>query len=182
MPYKTKEEKKAANARWYLSHGAEYRRRNQTKLRRDRLAWYKRTNSQRRTYKRKWRISRHEQCIRWEREYRRKNIIRERARQRQWRRDHPNSNRSWALWKKYRITIKDYFRLFRKQGGRCAICRKRPNKHNRQRGLLEVDHNHKTGQVRSLLCFNCNIGIGNFKENIKWLRRTIKYLQKWERY
>lgn len=55
--------------------------------------------------------------------------------------------------KKYGITWKDRMVIWKKQKGRCAIC----NKHERHfKNRLAVDHNHKSGLVRGLLCFRCN--------------------------
>lgn len=53
--------------------------------------------------------------------------------------------------KTYGITGDDYGALLKRQGGRCAICRARPKSKR-----LAVDHNHKTGAVRGLLCSRCN--------------------------
>jgi hypothetical protein len=59
-------------------------------------------------------------------------------------------NRKDLLWQRYRLTIDDYNKMFEKQEGRCAICkRQRPY-------LLLVDHCHKTHRVRGLLCKICN--------------------------
>ena len=79
------------------------------------------------------------------------------------------------LKRKYGLTIKRYNRLLKKQGGVCAICRKKEN----GKGLA-VDHNHQTGNVRGLLCQNCNTGIGLLNDNIQILQKTIKYLKQGE--
>ena len=47
--------------------------------------------------------------------------------------------------------------MLAEQGGLCAICKSAPAAH--------VDHDHATGAVRALLCFNCNGGLGQFKDN-----------------
>lgn len=46
--------------------------------------------------------------------------------------------------------------------------------------VLCVDHNHKTGEIRGLLCGLCNSGIGHFKDKIKLLKKAIKYLENYE--
>jgi len=61
--------------------------------------------------------------------------------------------RHGALLRKYRITQDDYERMYVAQNGRCALCR-------RERPILAIDHDHKTGRVRDLLCTRCNTGIG----------------------
>src|SRR5438046_1388392 len=59
--------------------------------------------------------------------------------------------RARHLMATYGMTIETYERLLRFQGGLCAICRRPP-----KRRRLAVDHNHKTGAIRGLLCFACN--------------------------
>lgn len=82
--------------------------------------------------------------------------------------------RWWAIKKKYNITKEEYEALFAKQRGRCAICRVRAT--DAPKGFLCVDHNHKTGKVRGLLCWNCNVAIGHLRDNAKLLRKAIDYL------
>ena len=47
---------------------------------------------------------------------------------------------------------------------------------------MAVDHCHQTGQVRGLLCMNCNQGIGKFQDDPELLRKAIKYLEDTESY
>ena len=75
---------------------------------------------------------------------------------------------------RYGITYGQYEEMLKSQEGVCAICGK-DNKHKTQR-RLHVDHDHKTGKVRELLCIRCNTVIGNCKENIEILKKMIKYL------
>lgn len=82
----------------------------------------------------------------------------------------PYLTRKYKLKEAYGITLEDYDAMYECQGGRCAICgvAKEPweprGLEGRQR-LLVVDHDHKTGRVRALLCWNCNCGVGHFKED-----------------
>jgi hypothetical protein len=57
------------------------------------------------------------------------------------------------------------------QNNLCAICNN-PSKNK----ALAIDHNHKTGEVRGLLCHHCNLAIGLFKEDIDVFTSAIKYL------
>lgn len=81
------------------------------------------------------------------------------------------------LQKQFGITLDDYNRLSQQQNGVCAIC-KNPETTKNQYGLrpLSVDHNHKTGKVRGLLCSKCNTGLGQFQENKLFLLNAIIYL------
>lgn len=72
----------------------------------------------------------------------------------------------------YGMEPKDYILLHQKQDGKCAICFEEPST---QRGL-HLDHCHETGAIRGLLCHNCNVALGCFKDNPALLMRAIKYL------
>ena len=77
--------------------------------------------------------------------------------------------------KKYGITHIDYINLFNKQGGKCVICKIHRDKLNQD---LCVDHCHKTGNVRGLLCNSCNTGIGLLKEDVQILLSAIEYVKR----
>lgn len=71
----------------------------------------------------------------------------------------------------YGLTKKEYLQLV-KDNPYCFICDKKIIK-------PQIDHCHKTGKVRSILCFRCNLGLGNFDDNINKLENAIKYLKKY---
>ena len=71
----------------------------------------------------------------------------------------------------YGLTKDQYFKLISENNGTCPICNKKITKPN-------IDHCHKTGFVRVSLCFRCNLGLGNFDDDIEKLRNAIKYLEK----
>lgn len=79
------------------------------------------------------------------------------------------------LKRHYGISLEDYNVLLEKQKGLCAIC-KRKELHQRWK-CLSVDHNHKTGEVRGLLCHRCNVVLG-YANDINVLIMAIKYLKK----
>ena len=93
-----------------------------------------------------------------------------------WRLAHPDRFRKvgWAyeLRKLYGITVADYEQMLLNQGGVCAIC----GKINTRQLKLAVDHNHKTGKIRGLLCDRCNRGIGLLL-NTTNLTNAINYLK-----
>ncbi|ENG0769472.1 endonuclease VII domain-containing protein [Salmonella enterica subsp. enterica] len=82
------------------------------------------------------------------------------------------TNPAHKLKSRYGITTKDYERMFIDQGGVCAICGS-PQENRR----LAVDHDHETGEVRRLLCTNCNLGLGSFKDNPQLLLNAASYLR-----
>ena len=81
------------------------------------------------------------------------------------------------------ITRSDFLKLFELQKERCAICgkklklqRARRTDSRREAANPYIDHNHKTGKIRGLLCHGCNTGLGMFGESIESLRSAIAYL------
>jgi len=75
----------------------------------------------------------------------------------------------------YGITQADYDRLLALQYGRCAIC---GTTNPGTRGTWRVDHDHETGQVRSLLCDRCNLGIGYMQDDPDILMAAARYVMK----
>lgn len=87
-----------------------------------------------------------------------------------------SNSRNW-LKRNYKITLEEYQFMFEKQEGLCAICRKEGFKMSeRQRQGIVIDHCHKTGKVRGLLCHNCNRALGLFSDSIQNLTNAISYL------
>lgn len=80
------------------------------------------------------------------------------------------------LLRKYGLTAEDYDALLIKQNYGCAICGSR--KGDSRYHLLHVDHDHVTGLVRGLLCFDCNRGLGCFSDSPELLKQADKYLQR----
>ncbi len=85
----------------------------------------------------------------------------------------PEKTRNRSLKCKYGISLEIYYAMLKSQNGGCAICGKE-NAHGKP---LAVDHNHKTGSVRGLLCFSCNVSIGHFGDDVNILRLAIRYLE-----
>lgn len=88
----------------------------------------------------------------------------------------PIVNRKATLRAKYRITLEDYNNMLAAQAGKCAICgTDKPGR----RGVkyLCVDHCHKTGKVRGLLCVQCNSALGQLQDNLQTLQSAIEYLK-----
>ena len=76
--------------------------------------------------------------------------------------------------KKMGLSMDDLAKMYDKTDGRCYIC---GTKEEADGKYLAIDHCHKSGNVRGLLCMPCNTGLGNFKDNVQTLRNAIKYLE-----
>lgn len=81
------------------------------------------------------------------------------------------------------IDREEYDRMADAQGHRCAICGCDEGEATRGKPIraryrwLRVDHCHKTGKVRGLLCDKCNLGIGNFNDDLSLFAKAVEYLQ-----
>ena len=83
------------------------------------------------------------------------------------------------LQRKYGLTTYDLAAMAEKQDHRCAICGEKEKE--QRNGLvkhLAVDHDHKTGRIRELLCTACNKGLGHFQDDIDLMLKAIAYLRK----
>ena len=78
-------------------------------------------------------------------------------------------------WRKYQygITKEQFIEMLRKQNYKCAIC----NSNFKNSRDTHIDHNHKTGKIRGLLCFRCNNILGVFENTNRYLFEN--YLNKW---
>jgi len=79
------------------------------------------------------------------------------------------------------ITYEKYKWMLDKQDSKCAACGDYETKKSRTQGQicrLAIDHNHETGEVRELLCHNCNIVVGHLKESLTRLENIKQYMIK----
>ena len=88
---------------------------------------------------------------------------------------HKDELKNKLLQRLYGITLEKYNKLFETQSGCCAIC----GRHQSELKIsLHIDHDHKTGMIRGLLCNRCNPLIGFADNNINILESAIEYLTK----
>ena len=122
-----------------------------------------------------------------DRKYRLKNQTHIQARQLKWSKANPE--RKWRTARKnflkrhYGITFEQFDEIWKQQDGRCAICNHRPEKSpvmspKPHRLPLYVDHCHKSGKIRGLLCWNCNCALGHFRDDPTRLQTAIQYLSR----
>lgn len=76
---------------------------------------------------------------------------------------------TYHLRRRYGITAADREAMRVAQGGVCLVCRNAPADH--------VDHDHATGAIRGMLCFNCNGGLGQFKDDPEVVAAALRYLR-----
>ncbi len=89
----------------------------------------------------------------------------------------PHLQRNRALRKNYGIEPEDFAAMLEKQNGVCLICGKPETALFRGKvRQLSVDHNHKTKQIRGLLCIKCNSLIAMADDNVNTLVKAIRYL------
>ncbi|OPY52209.1 MAG: Recombination endonuclease VII [Methanosaeta sp. PtaU1.Bin060] len=88
---------------------------------------------------------------------------------------YPMAKKSQRIKKKYGISLQEFNTLLESQGGKCAICGY--SDLSDKNFFPVVDHDHVEGRIRGLLCMNCNMGIGKFKEDVSRLQSAISYLE-----
>lgn len=84
---------------------------------------------------------------------------------------HSTYQRTQSLHLLFRLTPAEYERILAHQGGTCAICQQPPKKRR-----LAVDHDHKTGLVRGLVCSFCNRAMGLFQDDMDRFKRVIDFM------
>lgn len=82
----------------------------------------------------------------------------------------PDRHAHYQRKHRYGLTRQQFDEFVDAHGGLCAICGDVPLKPH-------IDHDHKTGELRGLLCGPCNQGLGMFKDSTERLAKAIAYLQ-----
>lgn len=81
-------------------------------------------------------------------------------------------HKNYRLETKYGINIDQFNEMYEQQNGCCDICKTAVPENK-----IVVDHHHKTGTVRKLLCHNCNVILGHAKEDPNILLKCVEYLR-----
>ena len=90
--------------------------------------------------------------------------------------------RNYFLIKTFGVTLEDYTKIFIAQGEVCAICGDTSTADGTNTNKnWPIDHSHKTGAIRGILCRGCNVGIGHLKEDPTLINKAINYLKKFSR-
>ncbi len=85
----------------------------------------------------------------------------------------PQKFKSYDLMRSFGIKIDDYNKMLKEQNFSCKICLTHQSELKKQ---LSVDHCHKTGMIRGLLCNLCNTGLGKFKDDVEVMINAVNYL------
>lgn len=109
------------------------------------------------------------------REYAQNEKVREKAKvdSKKWQDSNPEKRKAQRLIK-FGITLDEFNLLMDSQDNKCAICGY--SDLSRKQFFPIVDHCHKGGKVRGILCSNCNFGLGSFKDNPAFLMKAASYL------
>lgn len=137
-----------------------YKLRNKEKLKEDNKQYYLRNKTR---------------ILERSHKYMKNNRLAATERTRKYRLNHPQSTQEAQrrkVLKQYGITEDEYDIILFEQEDKCAICGKHKNDFEQS---LCIDHIHETGEIRGLLCKQCNLGLGNFKDNVEVLQSAIKY-------
>jgi Recombination endonuclease VII len=94
------------------------------------------------------------------------------------------SSKKSDIKKRFRATgwtKEAYSEKLKEQNGLCAICLKPESASIRgeARGLC-ADHDHQTNKPRGLLCHNCNIGIGNLRDDPTLMLAAANYINRYK--
>lgn len=131
---------------------------------------YKNTKEQHRRNNARWRERHYDVVLAQERKSARKRYATAEGK---------SAARLWHLRSKFGISGEDYNLLLASQNGVCAICgQPETAKRNGVVKFLAVDHNHKTGKIRGLLCQKCNTMVGHSDDNAERLKDAAAYLEK----
>jgi hypothetical protein len=132
-----------------------------------------------RARKRQYYHENHEHLSQKQREYQKTHRKECTERVRVWRARHHSRLRDSWLRETYDITLHDYNEMLTQQGGLCAICRQEPSGKRARDRVLQVDHNHKLGRVRGLLCIACNARLAII-EDTSFIQSAQRYLRDYE--
>lgn len=108
----------------------------------------------------------------WSKDYHRKNKEERNKKHQEYYKNNTDVFRNKEYKRLYEITLEDYNKMFEEQQGRCAICGKHVSEF---KSNLAVDHCHKSGKIRGLLCVSCNTKLSVVEDN-DFVKMATKYL------
>ena len=145
------------NSQMIKEYSIAWKHKNAKKIKEASATWRKKNHEKRKLLAAVWRAKNRDK-------------LREKARRRN--REKPAIKLAWNL-AQYGLTIESHAELMKQQNGLCAVCGKQPGKKR-----FAIDHDHRSGKNRGLLCTSCNTGLGLFLDNPMLLREAANYLEK----
>lgn len=124
----------------------------------------------RKAFMKAWRAKNHEKLLIQGRASYRRNAENRRKYSREFYWENRQKELDRIRFKKYGITGDEFRMILERQNLKCPICERDIKKN------LSVDHDHRTGKIRGLICNNCNLSIGNAGDSSDRLRAMAKYL------
>jgi hypothetical protein len=153
-----------------------YKEKNAEKLKESRHSWYEKNKDLVREYSKKYNSLNREKKAKNFNLWKQKNPERLKALKRKSYENNRLKEKNKKLKKNYGITLEDYNLMLASQNYKCDICLKHCELERNK--ILVVDHDHKTGKVRALLCDRCNKSLGILEENILLLESMISFLRR----
>lgn len=93
--------------------------------------------------------------------------------QKQYRENNPEKVKNSRIQRAFGLSLSAFNKMLAEQNGVCKICDK-PEKEGR---ALAIDHCHTTKKIRGLLCKECNLGLGKFKDEMTIVEKALNYLK-----
>lgn len=121
---------------------------------------------------RAWNKAHPAEAKKYNQEWQKKNKEERNKRRREWHAKNPEKAKEYHNKRLYNLSAEVYQAMLQDQNNLCASCGAEKK--------LQVDHDHKTGQVRGLLCGDCNVAAGRLKDSSKLATKLLKYLKKFE--
>lgn len=125
--------------------------------------WYLKNSEKKKEYTKKYYQNNREKCIKNNIEYRKRK---------------PEVTLKTMLKVHYNLTIEEYCNILNCQNNNCKICNITLDRTNKLK-TPHVDHNHKTGKVRGILCHQCNLDLGKIEKE-GFLEKALNYLKEYE--
>lgn len=136
--------------------------------------WKERNKENVKAYRDKWAAENSDLKLKLTKKWKELNKEKVAAHRKRFDQDHPNYHKDRHLRSSYGITLEQYNEIADLQGNKCCVCGKHAEDTHRKR--LFVDHCHSTGEIRGLLCQQCNTALGMVDDNADLLYRLAAYL------
>lgn len=159
-----------------------WRDKNPDKIKKYHKKWIEENLEKFNESQKKWRDANPEKFKEGQKKWRDANPEKLKESQKKWMEKNPEKFKAIIfknMLKQYGITESDFNKIVLNQNGVCSVCGKSPGASKKNQTRLSIDHDHKTGKMRGLLCHKCNVGLGHFNDNPDLLIAALAYLKKW---